>query len=146
MDDRNERRPMMKHSRTMLPNRLNKLSVFAGDAPESYDELVQRAQERIKQLKESCRNEHLCFEYDGEKIRGEFVDAVAGDFPGTFMIVLRIPSSRVCSGPCFAWLDDERIGGIVVTGKGGLVGITVKALPQRQTAALDREHSLERCA
>jgi hypothetical protein len=141
-----ERRRLMKRSHTMLPNRLSKLSVFAGETPESCDDLVQRAQERIKQVKETCQNGHLSFEYDGELVRGEFVDAVQGDFPGTFMIVLRIPSSRLCSGPCFARLEDERIGGIVVTGKGGLVGITVKAFPQRQTVSLDHEHSLERCA
>ena len=136
----------MKRSRRKLPSRLKGLSVFAGGMPESYDALVQRAHERIDQLKESYRNGRLSFEYNGELIRGEFLDAVEGDFPGTFMIILRLRSSRICSGPCFVRLQDERIGGIVVTTKGGLVGITSKALPQRTKATVDHGDSLARCA
>jgi hypothetical protein len=137
----------MKRSRTKLPNRLNGLTIFAGEKPESYDSLVQRAQDRIKQLKESCQDKHLSFEYDGELVRGMFVNAVEGDFPGTFMVVLRIASSRICYGPCFLRLQDEHISGIVVTGKGGLVGITAKALPQRQTVKVPANQSdLAHCA
>jgi hypothetical protein len=142
-----ERRPAMKRSRTKLPNRLNGLTVFAGEKPESYDTLVQRAHDRVKQLKESCQDWPLSFEYDGELVRGKFVDVVEGDFPGTFMIVLRIPSSRMCYGPCFLRLEDEHVNGIVVTGKGGLVGITAKALPQRQSVTVPSDQSdLVRCA
>ena len=126
---------------------MNGLTIFAGEKPESYDDLVQRAQDRIEQLKESCRDKHLSFEYDGELVRGKFIDAVAGDFPGTFMIVLRIPSSRMCYGPCSVRLDDERINGIIVTSKSGQVGITAKALPQRQSVSVPSDQSdLVRCA
>jgi hypothetical protein len=137
----------MKHSCRKLRNRLNGLTVFTGDEPESYDELMQRAQEKIQELKRTYQDRYLSFEYYDELVRGRFVDAVEGDFPGTFMIVLRIPSSRICSGPCFVHLQDGFASGIVVTGKGGLVGITARAFPQRQSANLHREHSdLERCA
>jgi hypothetical protein len=137
----------MKGSRTKLPNRLNGLTIFAGEKPESYDTLVQRAHDRVKRLKESCQDKHLSFEYHGELVRAKFVDAVEGDFPGTFMIVLRIASSRTCYGPCFVRLEDERITGIVVTSKSGLVGITAKALPRRQSITVPSDQSdLVHCA
>jgi len=136
----------MKRSRTKLPSRLDGLSIFAGAKPESYDAVVERAQERIRQIKETYGNQHLTFEYNNEVIRGEFVDAVEGDFPGTLMVVLRIRSSRICSGPCFLRLGDERVSGIVVTARGGIVGITSKALPQQREASVPHEHSLQRCA
>ena len=137
----------MKRSRTKLPNRLKGLTIFAGEKPESYDDLTQRAQNRIKQFKESYRDKHLSLEYDGEPVRGKFVNAVEGDFPGTFMIVLRITSSRMCYGPCSVRLEDERINGIVVTGKSGLVGVTAKALLQRQSVTVPSDQSdLVQCA
>ena len=136
----------MKCSRTKSRKRSNGLTIFAGEKPESYDDLRHCAEEKIRHLKESRREEHLAFEYNGELVRGRFIDAVEGDFPGTFMIVLRIASSRHCYGPCVVRLRDERVNGIVVTRKAGMVGITAKALPQRQTATLDHEHSLAICA
>ena len=137
----------MKRSHSKLPKRLKGLAIFAGEKPESYDDLLYRAHEKIRHLKESYRDQPVSFEYDGEMVRGKFVDAVEGDFPGTFMIVLRIASSRHCHGPCALRLADERIHGIVVTGKGGMVGITAKALPQRQTVGLSHDESeLVRCA
>ena len=137
----------MKCSRTKSRKRLKGLTIFAGEKPESYDDLKHRAEEKIRHLKESCREEHLVFEYNGELVRGRFIDAVEGDFPGTFMTVLRLASSRICHGPCVVRLEGERINGIVVTGKGGMVGITAKALPQRRSIRLSREQAeLVRCA
>jgi hypothetical protein len=137
----------MKGSIGKLSHRLDGLTVFAGDEPESYDELVQRAQERIRELKDTCQDNYLSFEYNDEWVRGRFVDAVEGNFPGTFMIVLRIPSSRICSGPCFVNLPDEVISGIVVTGKNGLVGITTKAFPRKKSATWHYDQAdFARCA
>jgi len=134
----------MKRSRK---NRFNGLSVFAGDRPESYDALLERAEQKIDHIKEAYGGGgHISFEYDGEVIRGAFVDVVPGEFPGTFMIVLRIPSSRLCTGPCFLRLLDEHLGGIAVTANSGLVGITAKALPVPATALLDNEETLAHCA
>ena len=134
----------MKRSRTTVPSRFNGLSIFAGERLQTCDELIQRTQEMIQGIKHTYHNKSLTFDYDNEEVRGKFVDAVEGDFPGTYMIVLKLASSRVCSGPCFVHLGDERIGAIVVTGKHGLVGITAKAVPHRKMATIDSE--LTRCA
>jgi len=43
------------------------------------------------------------------------------------MVVLKIASSRICSGPCFLRLGCTRVGGIVVTGRDGIIGIAARA-------------------
>jgi hypothetical protein len=128
----------MKSSRAALLSWFDQLSIFAGsfDSPTTYDYRLRRAREEIEQLKRTYRNKSLSFDYHHETIRGRFVTAIEGDFGGTYMIVLKIVSSRICSGPCFVHLHGGLVGGIVVTGEGGLVGITAKAVLQKRTTAL----------
>jgi hypothetical protein len=131
----------MKQSRMTLPSRFNGLSIFASEDLETYDSLAQRAQDQIAEIKHAYHNKHLSFDYRDEVVRGKFVTALEGDFPGTYMVVLKIASSRICSGPCFLHLQGRRIGAIVVTGEHGLVGITAKAMPETKTVSLDAFHS-----
>ena len=137
----------MKQSRMTLPSRFNGLSIFAGEDLETCDSLAQRAQNQIEEIKRAYHNKHLSFDYGGEVVRGKFVTALEGDFPGTYMVVLKIASSRICSGPCFMHLQGRRVAGIVVTGNHGLVGITAKAMPENKAGSLDAFHSgLAHCA
>ena len=119
----------MNRSGSAITRRFEGLSIFAGDREdaEACFDMLARVQEEIADIKLACHHKAVVFAYDGEAIRGRFVTALEGDYPGTFMIVLRVASSRICAGPCFLYLHGERVGGIVVTGDGGLVGITLKA-------------------
>jgi hypothetical protein len=119
----------MKRSSSAITRQFEGLSIFAADQedPETYFDLIERAQEEIEDVKLALHHKAVGFAYDGGTVRGKFVTALEGDYPGTFMIVLRVPSSRICAGPCFLSLHGERVGGIVVTGNDGLVGITMKA-------------------
>jgi hypothetical protein len=113
------------------------LSVFAGESLEAYDTLIERAQKHIHEINDTYRGRTISFEYRNEIVTGKFITAVEGQCPGTYMIVLQLPSSRVCNGPCFMHMVvDERFGAVVVTGKGGIVGITAKALPQNRVLAV----------
>jgi hypothetical protein len=126
----------MKRSRSRMPRRLETLNVFAGESLEAYDTLIERAQKRIHEINDTYHGQTISFEYRDEVVTGKFITAIEGEFPGTYMIVLQIPSSRVCNGPCFVHMVDERFGAIVVTGKGGIVGITAKAWPQNRVLAV----------
>jgi hypothetical protein len=119
----------MKRSSSAITRQFEGLSIFAVDRedPERYFDLIKQAREEIAEVKLALHHKVVEFAYDGETIRGKFVTALEGDYPGTFMIVLRVPSSRVCAGPCHLSAHGERVGGIIVTGNGGLVGITLKA-------------------
>lgn len=119
----------MKRSQTAVLSWSDRLSIFASrfDSPQTHSYRIRRAQEQIEELKFAYQNRNVSFVYHGETIRGKFVDAVKGDYPGTYMIVLRIGSSRICAGPCLVRLLGVPVGGIVVTGNDGLVGITAKA-------------------
>ena len=125
----------MNRSSSAITRQFEGLSIFAGDGddPETSFDLMARAQEEIADIKLAFRHEAVAFVYDGETIRGRVVTAIEGDYPGTFMIVLRVASSRICTGACFVHLHGRRVGGIVVTGNGGLVGITVKARVGKET-------------
>jgi hypothetical protein len=139
----------MKRSLKARSSHPNGLRIFAGpdDKLEGFDQVVERAHEEIEEIKQAYRNKTLSFDYNDEIVAGEFVTAIEGDFPGTYMIVLRVPSSRVFSGPCFVHLHGERIGGIVVTAKNGLVGITAKAIPQKRATSFSHSRSaLAKCA
>ena len=126
----------MKRSRSRLPRRLESLNVFASEGLEAYDTLIERAHQRIHEINNTYHGQTISFEYGDEVVTARFVVAVEGEFPGTYMIVLQLPSSRVCNGPCFIHLDDERFGAIVVTGKNGTIGITAKAQPQNRILAV----------
>ena len=122
----------MKHPQTALLTWFDRLTIFAGpvDSPSTYNYRMQRAREEIENLKQSYHGKSLSFEYCHETIRGTFETAIECDFPGTYMVVLKIASSRICSGPCFVGIHGKRVGGIVVTGEDGLIGITAKAFLQ----------------
>jgi len=124
----------MKRSSSAVTRRFEGLSIFAGDREdaEMYFDLMERAQEEIADIKLALHHKAVVFAYDGETIRGKFLTALEGDYPGTYMIVLRVASSRICTGTCFLSLHGQRIGGIAVTGNDGLVGITMKAGVSRQ--------------
>ncbi|HTS19952.1 MAG TPA: hypothetical protein VMP11_20420 [Verrucomicrobiae bacterium] len=122
--------------------RSKSLAVFAGDMIEPYDTLIRRAQERIHEIKDTYQGQTMSFEYLDEVVTGRFIDAVEGDYPGTYMIVLRVPSSRLFIGPCFVHMNDERFGGIIVSDDQGLAGITVKALPERRFLAIPLDADL----
>src|SRR3989442_1548091 len=96
----------MKRLPTALLNWFDRLSIFGGppDSPETHEYRMQRAREEIEEIKRAYRNKSLAFNYHHETVRGKVVTAVEGDLPGTYMIVLRIASSRICSGPCFVLL------------------------------------------
>jgi hypothetical protein len=113
----------------MLLSWSDRLSVFASrfDDHETRGYRLERAREQIEGLKRRYRHRSLSFDYQTETIRGRFVTAIEGDFPGTYMVILKIASSRVCSGPCYLRLAGTRVGGIVVTGRDGIVGITARA-------------------
>jgi hypothetical protein len=115
----------MKRSRNMLLSWSDRLSMFAAryDDPETSVYRIGRAREQIQELKHKYCGRSLCFDYQTETIRGEFVTAIEGDFPGAYMVVLKIASSRICSGPCFLRVAGTRIGGIVVSGRDGIIGI-----------------------
>lgn len=102
----------------------------AGESVEVREHLRHRALEEIEDIKLAYAERRVTFEYRGETIRGTFVDAIEGEFPGTYTLVLRIPSSRICQGPCFIHdLHGNHVGGIVVTGEHGLIAITAKVAP-----------------
>jgi hypothetical protein len=109
----------------MLLNWSDRLSMFASlfADPETIAYRLERAQERIEELKRRYGHKHLSFDYQHETICGEFVTAVEADVPGTYVVVLKIASSRICSGPCFLRVAGTRIGGIIETGYDGIVGI-----------------------
>src|SRR5258707_13193032 len=93
----------MRRSRSMLLGWSDRLSMFTSrfDDPETCAYRVGQAREQIETLKRKYCNRSLSFDYRSETIRGQFVTAIEGDFPGAYMVVLKIASSRVCSGPCF---------------------------------------------
>ena len=115
----------MRRARSMLLSWSDRLSVFASgfEDHETCAYRIQQARERIKEFNRRYCNRSLSFDYLSETIRGKFVTAIEGDFPGTYMVVLKIASSRICSGPCFLRVAGTRVGGIVVTGNDGIVGI-----------------------
>jgi len=119
----------MRRSRRMLLSWSDRLSVFSSrfDDPETCAYRLERAREHIEELKRKYCNSSLSFDYQSETIRGQFVTAIEGDFPGTYMVVLKIASSRICSGPCFLRVGGTRVGGIVVTGRDGIIGIAARA-------------------
>jgi hypothetical protein len=115
----------MRRSRIMLLSWSDRLSMFASrfiDA-ETRAYQLERTRERIEELKRKYSHKHLCFDYQSETIRGEFVTAIEGDFPGTYVVVLKIASSRICSGPCFLRVAGTRVTGIIATGCDGIIGI-----------------------
>jgi len=126
----------MKRLRSLVPRRLEGLSVFAGESLEAYDTLIGRAHERVHEINDTYQGQTISFEYRDEVVTGKFINAIEGAYPGTYMIVLQLPSSRVCNGPCFIHMNDERFGAIVVTDNQGRVGITAKALPQKRVLAV----------
>ena len=128
----------MKRSNSTMTRRFEGLSIFAGngDNPETSFDLMALAQEEIGELKLAFYHKAVVFEYNGETITGRFVTAIEGEYPGTLMIVARIASSRLCSGPCFVHLRGERVGGIVVTGSERLVGITVKVRVEKYAGVI----------
>jgi len=119
----------MTHLRIMLLSWSDRLSMFASrfDDPETCAYRLEQARERITHIKGRYRNKGLSFDYLSETIRGEFVTAIEGDFPGTYMVVLKIPSSRVCNGPCFLRLGGTRVKAMAITGCDGIIGIAVSA-------------------
>ena len=119
----------MRRSRNMLLSWSDRLSIFASrfDDPETCEYRLEQAREHIEALKHNYCHKSLSFDYQSETIRAQFVTAIEGDFPGTYMVVLKIASSRVCSGPCYLRVGGTRVGGIVVTGRDGMVGITARA-------------------
>ena len=119
----------MKSSRTLLLNWSDRLSIFTSrfDDVETCEYRLEQAREHIEELKRRYSDRSLSFDYQNETIRGNFVTALEGDFPGTYMVVLRIASSRVCNGPCFLRVAGTRVSGIAVTGRDGIVGIAVTA-------------------
>jgi hypothetical protein len=86
----------------------------------------ERAREMIEKLKRVYADECMLFDYHYEQIRGRFVTAVEADIPGTYTVVLRISSSRICTGPCVLRVGATLIGGIILTGSDGIVGITAR--------------------
>jgi hypothetical protein len=121
---------------------LDGVNVFAGDTLEAYDTLIERAHERIQEIKDAYCGQTISFEYRDEVITGKFINAVTGNYPGTVMIVLRIPSSRGCNGPCFVHVNGERFGAIAVSDDQGFVGITVKALPERRFLSVPLDNDI----
>jgi hypothetical protein len=109
----------------MLLSWSDRLSMFTGCLadPGTIAYRVGRAREQINQLKRTYGNKHLCFDYEHETIRGAFVTAIEGDVPGTYVVVLKIASSRICSGPCYLRMGGTRVGGIIETADDGIVGI-----------------------
>jgi hypothetical protein len=119
-----------------LSRRTKGLGVFAGETLEAYDTLIERARERIHEINDTYHGQTISFEYRDEIVAGKFIAAIEGEYPGTYMIVLRTPSSRVCNGPCFVHMNDERFGAIVVADDHGHVGITAKALPEKRVLGI----------
>ena len=138
----------MKNARQPLLSWWERLSIFAGslDNPDTYEYLVERAQRQIEYLKLAYHQKNIFFDYRGETIRGKFVAAIEGDYPGTYMIVLKIASSRVCTGPCFVHLRGDYVGGIVVTGEDGIVGITIKVITRRRAKFIPLPTTLAQAA
>ena len=119
----------MKRRHQALLSWSDRLSIFASrfDSVATCAYRIERAREEIEELKQLYTHRSMAFIYRGETIRGEFLGAIEGDFPGTYMVVLKIASSRICSGPCFLRIAREHVGGIAVTGSDGVVGITARA-------------------
>jgi hypothetical protein len=119
----------MTHLRIMLLSWSDRLSLFASrfDDPETHAYRLKQAREQIEHIKDRYQHKGLCFDYLSETIRGGFVTAIEGDFPGTYMVVLKISSSRVCNGPCFLRLGGTRVKGIAITGCDGIIGIAASA-------------------
>jgi len=126
----------MKRLRSRMPRRMEGLNVFAGESLEAYDTLIERARKRIHEINDTYHGQTISFEYRDEIVTAKFIASIEGECPGTYMIVLQLPSSRVCNGPCFIHMHDERFGAIVVTGRNGIVGITAKALPENRVVAV----------
>ena len=119
----------MRRSQSMLLSWSDRLSMFVSRFQDSQTCGYRLAQARrqIKELKQKYSNRSLCFDYHTETIRGEFVAAIEGDVPGTYMVVLKIASSRLCNGPCFLRVAGTRMSGLAVTGSEGIVGIALAA-------------------
>jgi len=126
----------IKRLRSRMPGRLEGLNVFAGESLEACDALIERAQKRIHEINDTYHGQTISFEYRDEVVTGKFITAIEATYPGTYMTVLQLPSSRVCNGPCFIHMNDERFGAIVVTDHHGHVGITAKALPENRVLAV----------
>jgi len=120
----------MKRSRSMLLSWSDRLSMFASrfDDPETSAYRIAQARELIEEFKCAYHEKSLSFDYLSETIRGEFVTAIEGDFPGAYMVILRIASSRICSGPCFLRVAGVRINGIAVSGRDGIIGIAATVM------------------
>jgi len=118
----------MKRSGKELLNWSDRVSMFRPryEAAATSAYRLERAREMIEKLKRIYADESLLFDYQHEHIRGRFVSAVEGDVAGTYMVILKISSSRICSGPCLLRLGGRLVGGIIVTGKEGIVGITAR--------------------
>jgi hypothetical protein len=125
-----------------LPRRSNRLGVFDGETLEAYDTLIERVRERIHEVNDTYHGQTISFEYRDEIVTGKFIAAIEAEYPGTYMIVLQIPSSRVCNGPCFVHMNDERFGAIVVADNHGRVGITAKALPQNRALGISLDFDM----
>jgi hypothetical protein len=117
----------MKRSRGMLLSWSDRLSMFASrfDDPETSAYRITRARDVMEELKRTYHDRSLSFDFQNETIRGEFMTAIEGDFPGAYMVVVRIASSRICSGPCFLRVAGTRMGGIAVSGRDGIIGIAL---------------------
>ena len=125
----------MKQKQQALLGWADRLSIFASryDSDETYEYRMQRAREQIEDIKHMYRGRTMVFDYSGETLRGEFLTAMEGDYPGVYMVVLKIASSRVCRGPCFLRVGGTRVGGIVVTGNDGIIGISARATALKRT-------------
>jgi hypothetical protein len=119
----------MRRSRKMLLSWSDRLSMYAASFtdPGTIVYRLERARECIEDLKNKYRHKHLSFDYQHETICGEFVTAAEADIPGTYVVVLKLASSRICSGPCLLRVAGTRKGGIVETGEDGIVGIVTMA-------------------
>jgi hypothetical protein len=122
---RKKRRPTMKPSRTMLLSWSDRLSVFTSRFldSETCAYRLKQARKQIEALNQRFCNKTVMFDYQKETIRGAFVSAIEGDFPGTYMVILKIASSRCCNGPCFLRFAGTRAEGIAITGRDGIIGI-----------------------
>ena len=114
----------MKRSARELLGWLDRPKLFH---PGAREYRLLRAQETIEKIKRVYQGEFLLFEYQRERICGRFITALEGEIAGTYTVVLKISSSRICSGPCGVRLGGKLVDGIISTGAGGFVEITVRA-------------------
>jgi len=137
----------MKRSQKALLSWSDRLSIFATrfDSRETYAYRTERAREQIEEFKRAYHQRSLSFCFQGEAIRGRFITAIEGDFPGTYMVILKIASSRICSGPCFLRVRGARVGGIAVTGNDGIIAITAKATAHERVHKKSALNGFRRC-